>query len=462
MSSQSTKYGFNTANLEKDYKQLILSSSGLDYEIVKDIHNETGVLLVKSGQRINTSVYEKILNHKLLNSIDESLLLSDGVSGANLTGQLVTACTEIFGVIPQNFNTTMNAVTEIVAKVKYDRTVLNKMSVFKHQHDKKFDHSLVCAVLSVNFGLSLNYTDAQLADLFSAALLHDIGMMFLGSDVLEKKHLAPDDRDQLKVHPIVSYVLLKESKTKFSNQTLNAVLMHHERLDGSGYPRGVSGLELHPFARVLGVVDVLEAMTQKGYSMSDAIWSLKQGINEYDLQGEPVQAMYDNRVLDCLDDISGLEYAHTREIDIDNFADTISNIATKFSSAESLIIELMRELSELLVNESIENASRKARLKNLVNHLAGIQNNYIVSSGVVEFSQATAESTESEMVEIKRDLVRLVTEFRERIKHITSRYQQELELISESSNKKFGGLLAASNDMYDFIEGDSFKLNSFY
>ena len=92
-----------------------------------------------------------------------------------------------------------------------------------------------------------------------AAFLHDIGKAELPAEILNKP--AALDKKELAVirkHPRYGYRLLQEIRS--GSVIADVALQHHERMDGSGYPLGVKGKDIHPVARIIAVADVVEAM----------------------------------------------------------------------------------------------------------------------------------------------------------------------------------------------------------
>ena len=93
----------------------------------------------------------------------------------------------------------------------------------------------------------------------TAALVHDIGKIAVPAEILSKPARLTDTEFALiKAHPAAAYDIL--APIDFDGPVAEIVLQHHERLDGSGYPRGLRGDEILPGARVLAVADVVEAM----------------------------------------------------------------------------------------------------------------------------------------------------------------------------------------------------------
>jgi putative two-component system response regulator len=92
-----------------------------------------------------------------------------------------------------------------------------------------------------------------------AGTLHDLGKVAIPTEILVKPgRLSDQEFSIIKSHPLTGYEILEP--LEFAQQTAQIVLQHHERLDGSGYPRGLSGSEILFEARILGVADVVEAM----------------------------------------------------------------------------------------------------------------------------------------------------------------------------------------------------------
>ncbi len=123
--------------------------------------------------------------------------------------------------------------------------------------------------------------EGQLQQIAVGATLHDIGKRFIPNSVLTKPgSLDPSERELINTHPQRGYEELV-GRPELGTGQLMMVYQHHERLDGSGYPVGVLGDEIHPWAKLLMVVDVFEAMTgRRSYrrpaSPADALDYLQQ------------------------------------------------------------------------------------------------------------------------------------------------------------------------------------------
>lgn len=133
------------------------------------------------------------------------------------------------------------------------------------RHDfNTFTHVTNVASYSVVLAERMGITDEnELEQIATAAMLHDIGKRFIPASILNKPtRLDPDERDIVESHPTRGYEDLCDRKELNVGQ-LMIVYQHHERVDGNGYPVGVPGADIHPWAKLVAVVDVFDAMTGK-------------------------------------------------------------------------------------------------------------------------------------------------------------------------------------------------------
>ncbi|MGQ9629590.1 MAG: HD-GYP domain-containing protein [bacterium] len=119
------------------------------------------------------------------------------------------------------------------------------------------------AMLSTAVGSVLGYTDLQLVDVAMGALLHDIGMVNIPPEILNKSGgLTDGERAVIKSHPSDGFKYLA-AYPGLSEGTRLIVLQHQEREDGSGYPQGLKRGEIHEYAVLVGIVDIYDALTTK-------------------------------------------------------------------------------------------------------------------------------------------------------------------------------------------------------
>jgi HD-GYP domain-containing protein (c-di-GMP phosphodiesterase class II) len=121
-------------------------------------------------------------------------------------------------------------------------------------------HLRAVALTAVELGISLGLTEDDVAELYWAALLHDIGKTRIPAEVLQKPGtLLPEEFEQVKSHSTHGASAVLDVSSDFF-RIADLVLTHHERWDGQGYPRGLLGPAIPIGARIIAVADAYEAM----------------------------------------------------------------------------------------------------------------------------------------------------------------------------------------------------------
>jgi putative two-component system response regulator len=111
-------------------------------------------------------------------------------------------------------------------------------------------------------GLELGFSDAWCEQLRLAAELHDVGKVAIPDHILLKPgKLTGDEREVMKTHAEIGHRLLSDSESELMRTAARTALSHHERWDGGGYPRQLSGGEIPVEGRIAAVADVFDALT---------------------------------------------------------------------------------------------------------------------------------------------------------------------------------------------------------
>lgn len=140
-----------------------------------------------------------------------------------------------------------------------------------------YEHSLNVAILSLTLGCQLGLSKEKLKELGIAALLHDIGKVFIPVEILNKKErLTEDEFELIKKHSELGVEYLINNVSSIPKASLRAISEHHERLDGRGYPLGLKGYKINFLSKILSVADVFDALTserpyKKGFVPSKAM-----------------------------------------------------------------------------------------------------------------------------------------------------------------------------------------------
>ncbi|MGE5403621.1 MAG: HD-GYP domain-containing protein [Candidatus Saccharibacteria bacterium] len=142
--------------------------------------------------------------------------------------------------------------------------------------DYLIKHSLDVAILSLSIGLSLGLSEANLIDLAIGAVLHDIGMTYVDPSIVNKPDkLSNQEMAQVQKHTEIGYAILR-TYNELTIGISNIALQHHERWDGTGYPKGLERTKIQDYARIIAIADVFDALIsdrpyRKGFSIEEAL-----------------------------------------------------------------------------------------------------------------------------------------------------------------------------------------------
>ncbi len=143
----------------------------------------------------------------------------------------------------------------------YDSTLENLMTALDLRDVETFGHSRSVAKYTTVLAQALGIKDKETLDnVKKGALLHDVGKIAIPDVILKKNGPLSDmEWDKIRLHPSLGYGLIKE--VKLVREVGNIILCHHERFDGSGYPKGLKSNAIPKEARIFALADALDAIT---------------------------------------------------------------------------------------------------------------------------------------------------------------------------------------------------------
>jgi HD-GYP domain-containing protein (c-di-GMP phosphodiesterase class II) len=201
-------------------------------------------------------------------------------------------------------------------------------------------HSFRVARFSVAIARKMEIEEKRLKDLEIAAYMHDLGKIGIPESILGKPDkLTPAEFCEIKKHPVLTDKILQP--VNLPEIITDAAIHHHERLDGSGYPKGLQGEQISTFARIIAVADVFDALTsdrpyRKSIPVEESLRTLCEGID----------AKFDRQVVLAL--ASALE-----EDQIDS---VLADQNIKFSFLEiHQLNDFLREIIEVLLHTDPKN-----------------------------------------------------------------------------------------------------------
>lgn len=187
-----------------------------------------------------------------------------------------------------NINQLKEIKEDFMNELSNNSTIMGCVNIIKTVDEYTYAHCLNVGMLAVLMGRWLKLREEQIQDLFLAGILHDVGKYKVNPKIINKRGpLNIIEYAMVKKHVIYGYDLIKDMNN-LSEGVKQGVLCHHERIDGTGYPRELSDKEIHLFGKVIAIADMYDAMIservykqrQTPFEVMDEM--LKEGINKLD------------------------------------------------------------------------------------------------------------------------------------------------------------------------------------
>lgn len=273
--------------------------------VARTITDSEGRILLRSGVQLNEHYIDKLSALGL-----QSIYIRDAFDGVEVRDVISEETRqETIKVVKDNFRRLENQhklnirlvqtmVDQIIDELLSDLNVLVNLIDICTFDDYTFAHSANVAVLSIMTGITLGYNDLQLKELGVGAILHDIGKTRIDKNILHKPNdLTKEEFNEVKRHTNYGFEILRQYPD-VSLLSAHIAFQHHERWDGNGYPRGLAHHDIIPYARIVAVCDVYDALLADrpyriAYTVNQALMILKRMGGIY-LDSQCVDALISN------------------------------------------------------------------------------------------------------------------------------------------------------------------------
>lgn len=244
------------------------------------IYTDNGIKLVEKGARIDGRLYDRLVQHKLREPIDQHLSVDNVVD----TAALIAAAHQLVQSqpLPRLLVQALGSPERLLAPLRFmplPSPMAFKLTVMREQRPGLFEHSLQMMLVAVFLGVKSGLSERECVPLAAAALLHDVGVLHMDPAWRDPQHkVTGAGRKHLVAHPITAMLLVRAAQV-YLRPVEMAVLEHHERMDGTGYPRGLQGADISPLGRILLLAEVVAAFYEKYTDMPAQQLSLVLRLN---------------------------------------------------------------------------------------------------------------------------------------------------------------------------------------
>lgn len=237
-----------------------------------NLYNSIGNLMLSKNQPLTEEYIKAIkkLNFNglyIIDDISKDIEIINVIS-TKVKAESVKAIKETFilsenkkDIKKEQIDLIQRHVETIVDEILSHNQLMINMVDLKVFDDYTYYHSVNVAVLSIIVGVSLGLTKSELSVLGFAAILHDIGKVFIDKDILNKPdRLTAKEYEMMKAHSLLGGDYIKNACT-ISLEAYLGIVDHHEHYEGTGYPNGYKENRISLYGRVIAIADVYDALT---------------------------------------------------------------------------------------------------------------------------------------------------------------------------------------------------------
>ena len=249
----------------------------MEVKATEDIYDARGNKLLAKGARVSRNLQEKLVVHKLKKPLEACILVEGGVDDRTIgeAAQRITDTSPAIAHILDQKGASVKDALRSLAGIRFGSAMGMMLTITERAGNAALDHAVTVSLLSLGIAAraGLSEDDRRVAGL--AGLLHDIGELYIDPAYLARgKRLLPHEWAHLVVHPHTGQMLINELEA-FSEKVGRAVAEHHERYDGSGYPRRTAGHHLSAAGQIVSIAETIGGVLLKDRPLERAALALK-------------------------------------------------------------------------------------------------------------------------------------------------------------------------------------------
>ena len=244
-----------------------------DEVLARSLFDIEGRRLLNSGALLKSSIVQK-LHEKGISSVYIQDELSDGIEIEGLVSDETKSKAKMIirdemNRLSQKKDLDFSALNSIVDTLLYEllskkNDVLNVKDI-RMKDEMIFAHSLNVCIMAIALSSKLSLAVPKIKSIALGALMHDIGKSLTPHDISSKETLTEQEEQEFRKHPVLGYNMIKDVMDA-SPTTKICILMHHEHINGSGYPMGIVGDKIHYSARIVAICNEFDlAINDKVY-----------------------------------------------------------------------------------------------------------------------------------------------------------------------------------------------------
>ena len=248
----------------------------------KTIFNENGNILLAEGTELSSGLLKQLKKYKIftiyvedeesegieiVESIPQELrteavnVITEGLN--DIASLSTTNGTKIRGMVrtERAIRSFKKVFKDILSCLSENKEALNLLATTKVHDNYVYMHSVNVTIYSTQLAIANGLPLKNIEEIGFGAMLHDLGKLYIAPEILNKPgKLTKEEFEQVKAHSELGFEILRKVH-EIPLTVAHCAFQHHEKVDGTGYPRGLKGDEIHKYSKIMAVADVFDAVT---------------------------------------------------------------------------------------------------------------------------------------------------------------------------------------------------------
>ncbi len=233
-----------------------------DVEASEDIFDARGTKLVAKGARITRNLQERLILHKLHKPLESSITVANGINTDLVLAEAERLSDTVAPVGSMRRVVSKSGVSPlyILKQARFGSAMSLMLTITERGGESALAHSVMVSLVSICLAKKMGLDEKAQTTVALAGLLHDIGELYIEPEYLDnKRRLLPHEWRHVVVHPRIGQMLIQELE-KFPPEVALAVSEHHERFDGAGYPRQLTGKNISIPGQIVSVAEMISGV----------------------------------------------------------------------------------------------------------------------------------------------------------------------------------------------------------
>lgn len=305
-------------------ENIISASKGAEFYLSEDVYDQAGNKLLAKGYKITSDIKDKLISRVLKKPLETSITTDTSLTAADIASDANEIIKKTHFL--NSFEVELKVDLYAIKHLELEPLASLLLTVQKNNSQASYEHTLFMMLVARLIAKKLNIDLQKINDLTTACLLHDIGELYCA--VPETKNLSLEHWRSIMTHPIVGSSVVRQHMN-YDTSISKAILEHHERNDGSGYPNHLIAENLSDIGKIMIISEAFSGMVKRQYDIGNLTSTLK--LINHDFPKAELNAL-----IGLLQTLSGDNSQINTNPILDNLVEKLSNLESIIEQLNSI------------------------------------------------------------------------------------------------------------------------------